>query len=116
MEFVNTRTEAGMRVARPIAVQPEGKLVFPFEPDLFAAEVVHFQDWAAFFDPAVSKAGNVLATRSIELSKDFPRMSLLQACDFQLCTTWDGLTALDFEPNNWLAHVAFTGALKIAER
>jgi len=43
-------------------------------------------------------------------------MSLLQACDFQLCTTWDGLTALDFEPNNWLAHVAFTGALKIAER
>jgi len=116
MEFVNARIEYRMRVAKPVAVQPEGRLIFPFEPDLFAAEVVHFQDWAAFFEPVVSKAGNVLATRSIELSKDFPRMSLLQACDFQLCATWDGLTALDFEPNNWLAHVAFTGALKIAER
>jgi SAM-dependent methyltransferase len=115
MEFINSRTQARMRVARPVALLEDGKLVFPFEPDLFAATVVHFQDWAEFFEPPVSKAGHVLATRSIELSKDFPRMSLLQACDFQLCTSWDGLTALDFEPNNWLAHVAHTGALKMAK-
>jgi hypothetical protein len=114
MEFINARTEHRMRVARPVTAQPEGKLVFPFEPDLFGATVVHLQDWAEFFEPSVSKAAHVLATRSIELSKDFPRMSLLQACDFQLSQSWDGLTALDFEPNNWLAHVAFTGALKIA--
>ncbi len=103
--FVNERTPADLRVARAIAQQPGGKLVFPFEPDLFAAMVVHFQDWAQFLTPEQSKAGHVLATRSIELSKDFPRMSFLQACDFQLCTTWDGLTAIDFEPNNWLAFV-----------
>jgi hypothetical protein len=105
MAFVNERTQVDLRVARPIAHQTGGRLVFLFEPDLFAATVVHFQDWAQFLTPEQSKAGHVLATRSIELSKDFPRMSLLQACDFQLCTTWDGLTAIDFEPNNWLAFV-----------
>lgn len=113
MEFVNTRTQVGMRVLRPVAVLPEGKVVFLFEPDIFDATVVHFQDWAEFMEPAVNKAGHLLATRSIEFSREFPRMSLLQACDFQLSTTWDGLVALDFEPNNWLTHVAFTGALKL---
>ncbi len=103
--FVNERTPVDLRVAAPVAHEPGGKLVFLFEPDLFGATVVHFQDWAQFMTPEQSKAGHVLATRSIELSKDFPRMSLLQACDFQLCTAWDGLAAIDFEPNNWLAFV-----------
>ncbi len=105
MAFVNARNGCDMRVSCPVARLPEGRLVFLFEPDLMAASVVHFQDWAEFLTLEQSKAGHVLATRSTELSKDFPRMSLIQACDFQLCTTWDGLTALDFEPNNWLAFV-----------
>jgi len=108
MAFVNARNACDMRVARPVAREPGGKLVFLFEPDLMAASVVHFQDWAEFLNPEQSRAGHVLATRSTELAKDFPRMSLIQACDFQLCTTWDGLTALDFEPNNWLAFVGWS--------
>lgn len=116
MEFINTHTHAGLHVLRPFAVLPEGKIVFAFEPELFRATVVHFQDWTEFLEPAASKAGHLLATRRIELSTEFPKMSLMQACDFQLCTTWDGVTALDFEPNNWLTHVAHTGVLKVGNR
>jgi hypothetical protein len=111
--FVNERTPVDLRVARPVVHQPGGRLIFPFEPDLFAATVVHVQDGAQFLTPEQSRAGHVLATRSLELSRDFPRMSLLQACDFQLCTTWDGLTAIDFEPNNWLAFVGSNNPARI---
>jgi len=32
-------------------------------------------------------------------------MKLLSACDFQLCAGWDGVSALDFEPYNWLTQL-----------
>jgi hypothetical protein len=114
-EFVNSRIPCDLRVAAPVAVEPGGKLIFLFEPDLMGSHVVHFQDWAEFFSADQSKAGHILATRRLELSKDFPKMSMIQACDFQLCATWDGLTALDFEPNNWLAHTGHSNAALVSE-
>ena len=94
-----------IRVLRPLALEGEGELVFAFEPDVFSGEIVHFQNWHEFFAPQQARAAAVLGTRRIEILSELPRVMLLNASDFQVCIGWDGLLALDFEPNSWLMRV-----------
>lgn len=105
IEAVNAMIPCDLRASCPVSVLPDGGLAFLFEPDLFGGLIVHFQDWPEFFSNQQCRAGGVLATRRIEIMTQLPRLMLVNACDFQLCSTWDGLTALDFEPNNWLIRV-----------
>jgi hypothetical protein len=109
---IGKQAPLAIRAAAPLALEPDGTLIFPFAPDLFAGEVVHFQNWHEFFDMAQCRTAGVLATRKIELQPDLPKVMLVHACDFQVCAGWDGLTALDFEPTAWLMRVRARGLRK----
>jgi hypothetical protein len=100
--LINERARRDLRTVTPVLHAPEDRLVFLFEPDVFAGTIVHFQDWPDFLTPAECKAGGVLGVRPIHLFPGLQPLKLLSACDFQLCVTWDGISALDFEPHNWL--------------
>jgi hypothetical protein len=110
-DHVSGITPVRLRAVAPLAVEPEGKLIFAFEPDSFGALIVHFQDWFEFFPREECKAAGVFGTRRIEVTPELPRLMLINACDFQICTCWDGLTALDFEPNNWLVRLFVNNVL-----
>jgi hypothetical protein len=101
-----------IRAAQPLALEPDGRLLSIFEPDVFAGEVVHFQNWHEFFQMQQCKTAGVLATRKIEIQPDLPRVMLMHACDFQICAGWSGLIALDFEPTAWLMRVHARGLRK----
>jgi SAM-dependent methyltransferase len=102
--LINQRARRDLRAVEPVAVEG-GVLTFLFEPELFAGEIVHFQDWADFFTPEQCKAGSVLGSRAVPAVAGLQPMKLISACDFQICVTWDGISALDFEPYNWLTQL-----------
>lgn len=99
---IGKQAPCAIRATRPMMLEPDGRLVFLFEPDLFTGDAVHFQDWHEFFPPPQCKTSGILATRRIEIMAELPPVTLVQACDFQVCAGWGGLTALDFEPVPWL--------------
>jgi hypothetical protein len=100
-----------VRVLKPLVREGEGDLVFAFEPDVFGGAIVHFQNWHEFFTPEQTRAAATLGTRRVEIPPEFPRVMIMNACDFQVCAGWDGLLALDFEPNSWLMRVRARGFL-----
>jgi len=100
--IINERARRDLRAVTPVLLEAGGRLTFLFEPDVFAGQIVHFQDWSDFLTPAECKAGGVLGARPVRILPGLPPMKLLSACDFQICATWDGVSALDFEPYNWL--------------
>jgi hypothetical protein len=102
--LINQRARRDLRAVEPVAVEG-GTLSFLFEPELFAGEIVHFQDWVDFFTPEQCKAASVLGARPVPALAGLQPMKLLSACDFQVCLTWDGVSALDFEPYNWLTQL-----------
>ena len=102
--LINQRARRDLRAVEPVAVEG-GTLTFLFEPELFAGEIVHFQDWSDSFTPEQCKAGSVLGARPVPALPGRQPMKLLSACDFQICLTWDGISALDFEPYNWLTQL-----------
>jgi hypothetical protein len=105
IEFINSRMSVRMRAMIPIARQSDSELIFIFEPDIFGGLIVHFQDWMEFFSQQECKAACIFATRAVKPTSELTRMPLINACDFQICSAWDGLTALDFEPNNWIVRL-----------
>jgi hypothetical protein len=109
---LNPRMHCDLRASVPVSAGQDGSLRFLFEPDVFSGSIVHFQDWPAFFSAEQCRAAAVLGTRPLELVKGLPKMMLLHACDYQICATWDGLTALDFEPNNWVVRLASLDLLR----
>lgn len=102
--LINQRARRDLRAVEPVAVEG-ATLTFLFEPELFAGDIVHFQDWADFFTPEQCKAGSVLGSRAVPAVAGLQPMKLISACDFQICVTWDGISALDFEPYNWLTQL-----------
>jgi hypothetical protein len=100
--LINQRGRRDLRTVTPVLREPGDRLVFLFEPDVFAGTIIHFQDWSDFLTPAECKAGGALGARPLQLFANLQPMKLLSACDFQLCAGWDGVSALDFEPYNWL--------------
>jgi hypothetical protein len=102
--LINQRARRDLRAVEPVAAEG-GALTFLFEPELFAGDIVHFQDWAEFFTPEQCKAGSVLGSRAVPVVAGLQPMKLISACDFQICVTWDGISALDFEPYNWLTQL-----------
>jgi len=109
---IGKQAPLAIRAAAPLMRQEGGGLVFAFEPDVFAAEIVHFQNWHEFFQAPQCKTAGVLATRKIEILPDLPKTMLMHACDFQVCAGWDGLVALDFEPTAWLMRVRSRGLVR----
>jgi hypothetical protein len=91
-----------IRTATPISVHGD-TLLFCFEPDLFRGETVHFQDWTEFLSPDEVRTAAVLGARYVRLPAFKTKAMLLHLCDFQIMRGWDGLVALDFEPNQWVA-------------
>ena len=110
---MNSRTPRDLRAAVPVGSQPDGVLQFIFEPDIFSGSVVHFHDWPEFFSPEECRAAGILGTRPLQAVQGLPRVMLIHACDYQVCATWDGLAALDFEPNNWLVKLADVNGLEL---
>ncbi|MBV8978393.1 MAG: hypothetical protein JOZ13_13560 [Alphaproteobacteria bacterium] len=106
---IEDQAPCAIRAAVSVSFDPEGALVWPFEPDLFAGEIVHFQNWHEFLTAPQCKTAGVLATRKIEILPELPKVMLMHACDFQVCAGWGGLSALDFEPTAWLMRVRARG-------
>lgn len=90
-----------VRTVQPLNAKANHELHFAFEPDLFEAKPVHFQDWSLLLDSADARTAFGVACRGI-FHRNLPRTQLLFLCDFQATRAWDGLALLDFEPNQWV--------------
>lgn len=114
--YLNSKTHCDLRASVPLSVEADGVLRFVFEPDVFSGTIVHFHDWPKFFTPEECRAAGVLGTRPLVAIEGLPRLMLIHACDYQICSTWDGLTALDFEPNNWLVKLTDLNSLTLPSK
>ncbi|MCB4820793.1 methyltransferase domain-containing protein [Roseicella aerolata] len=101
---IEHRRFEGIRVCQPVAMRTASDLMYLYEPDLAAADVVHFQDWAKFFSlDEISKLSR-FGARWIDCRK-LGMVQILNCSDFQAAQSWDGITLLDFEANPWLLKV-----------
>lgn len=105
---VNARTSRDLRAVCPVGSVADA-LIYIYEPDLAEGTIVHFQDWAAFFPPEDCRAAGILGARPLTV-RDIRIHKLIEACDYQICASWDGLAVLDFEPNSWMLRYIPDGA------
>lgn len=100
--FQRRLREADMlRVVKPIGIYQNSGLVSIYEPDLFEAKPSHYQDWSLLLSDKEARAAFVLSCTFVQFGQ-LPPTQLLFLCDFQMASCWDGLSAVDFEPNQWL--------------
>lgn len=90
-----------LRLSIPISSLGPNALISLYEPDLVEARPVHYQDWSVILSPEDARASFVLACGWTEF-RHLPPAHLLHLSDFQVVRLWDGLAALDFEPNAWV--------------
>jgi hypothetical protein len=88
-----------LRIARPCAYGKDNSITFLFEPDLLECKPSHYQDWMIFLDSESARAAFILACAEV-CAGSLPRAQLLSLADFQVAKSWNGLVALDFEPNS----------------
>jgi hypothetical protein len=103
LRSMQPRRADAVRLVRPFHVDGP-TLLFPYGPDLFAAQPSHGRDWCLFLSADQQRTIALMAGMTVSF-RGLPNVFLHNLCDFQVAHGWDGLNLLDFEPNPWVCQL-----------